>query len=471
MVTVSARAGDGIVTFSVLDTEGRIPASHLKDILEQFFRVPGQITEKGLGLGLSIAQEIITKHGGTMNVEGHEGQGSVFQFTLPTIDGLDLIQPLCASSSWVKIVIITAAYSSIETAIEVMRGRADDDIPKPFTPAQVRLVVEKIAKVRSLEQSLSSMQEELGSSGPEIDFVSANPETQRAVNLARQVAPTEATILIRGESGTGKTILARQIHYWSDRASKPFGVISCPTLSSELMESELFGHVKEAFTGAVRDNPGHITACEGGTLFLDEISKLRLSVQPKLLRFLQDRKYQPMGSHKTRKANVRIISASNVDLEHAVESASLREDLFHWLNVIQIDIPPLRERSQDIVALAEKFLTFFSRKYHRTLSGFTDEAIEVLQEYPWPGNLRELRNVIERAAILCSTNRVGTDHLPNEMMSSDTTPQVGDPVSLNKIEEEHIRRILASGKSFQETAGILGIDQATLWRRRKQYGI
>ena len=233
----------------------------------------------------------------------------------------------------------------------------------------------------------------------------------------------------------------------------------------------MFCHVKEAFTGAIRDNPGHITACEGGTLFLDEISKLPLSVQPKLLRFLQDREYEPMGSDKTRKANVRIISASNVDLEHAVESASLREDLFHWLNVIQIEIPPLRERSQDIVALAEKFLTFFSRKYHRTLSGFTDEAIVVLQEYPWPCNLRELRNVIERAAILCSTNRVGTDHLPNEMMSRDTTPQVGDPVSLNKIEEEHIRRILASSKSFQETADILGIDQATLWRRRKRYGI
>ena len=372
-------------------------------------------------------------------------------------DGLDLIQPLLASSPWLKIVIITA-YSSIETAIEAMRRGAVDYIPKPFTPALIRLVVEKVAKLRSLEQSLSSLREELDSSGPDIDFASANPEMQRAVNLVRQVAPTEATILIRGESGTGKTILARQIHYWSDRASKPFGVISCPMLSSELMESELFGHIKGAFTGAIRDNPGRITACEGGTLFLDEIGELPLSVQPKLLRFLQDREYEHMGAHKTRKANVRIISASNVVLEHAVESGRFREDLFYRLNVIQIEIPPLRERSQDIVALAEKSLAFFSRKYHRPLSGFTDEAIETLQQYPWPGNVRELRNVVERAAILCSTNRVGIDYLPNKRMSSDAIPLVGDPISLNKIEEEHIRRVLESSKSLQEAADILGID-------------
>lgn len=385
-------------------------------------------------------------------------------------NGLDLIQPLLASSPWLKIIIITA-YSSIETAVEATRRGAYDYIPKPFTPAQVRLAVEKIATIRSLEQRLSTLQEELGRSSPDVDFSSANPTMQRAISLARQVAPTEASVLIRGESGTGKTILARQIHHWSDRPSKPFGVISCPTLSSELMESELFGHVKGAFTGAIRDNPGRISACEGGTLFLDEISELPLPVQPKLLRFLQDREYEQMGSQKVRKADVRIMSATNVNLEHAVEMATFREDLFYRLNVIQIEIPPLRERSQDIVVLAEKLLTFFSRKYHHPLSGFTDEAVEILQEYAWPGNVRELRNVVERAAILCRTDKVGAGYLPSKMTPRGASPQVGDPVRLERIEEEHIRRVLAKSKSLQEAADTLGIDQATLWRRRKQYGI
>jgi NtrC-family two-component system response regulator AlgB len=385
-------------------------------------------------------------------------------------NGLDLIQPLLASSPWLKIIIITA-YSSIETAVEATRRGASDYIPKPFTPAQVRLAVEKVARVRTLEQRLSSLQEELGRTIPEIDFSSANPTMQRAITLAGKVAPTEASVLIRGESGTGKTMLARQIHYWSDRASKPFGVISCPTLSPELMESELFGHVKGAFTGAIRDNPGRIAFCENGTLFLDEISELPLPVQPKLLRFLQDREYEQMGSHKTRKSNVRIISATNIDLEQAVETARFREDLFYRLNVIQVEIPPLRDRPQDIVALAEKLLTFFSHKYHRPLNGFTNEALTSLQEYSWPGNVRELRNIVERAAILCPNDLVDSEYLPNKMISCDPVMRIGDPVSLSRIEEEHIRRVLAGSKSFQEAADTLGIDQATLWRRRKQYGI
>ncbi|MFH0958726.1 MAG: sigma-54 dependent transcriptional regulator [Pseudomonadota bacterium] len=385
-------------------------------------------------------------------------------------NGLDLIQPLLASSPWLKVIIITA-YSSIETAIEAMRRGASDYISKPFTPAQVRLAVEKVAQVRSLEQKLSSLQEELGRTIPEIDFSSENPAMQRAISLAQQVAPTEASVLIRGESGTGKTILARQIHHWSDRSSKPFGVISCPALSPELIESELFGHVKGAFTGAIRDNPGRISSCEGGTLFLDEISELALSVQPRLLRFLQDREYERMGSQRVRKADVRVISATNSDLEHAVEIGAFREDLLYRLNVIQIEIPPLRERPQDIVVLAEKLLTFFSRKYHHPLTGFTDEAVEILQEHSWPGNVRELRNVVERAAILCRTDKVGAVYLPGKMTLRGTGPQVGDPVRLEKIEEEHIRRVLAKSKSLQQAADTLGIDQATLWRRRKQIGI
>jgi len=285
------------------------------------------------------------------------------------------------------------------------------------------------------------------------------------------VASTDATVLLRGESGTGKTVLARQIHRWSKRASKSLAIISCPTLSPELLESELFGHVKGAFTGAIRDYSGRIAACEGGTLLLDEISELAPNVQPKLLRFLQDREYERMGDNKTRKADVRVISATNVDLEDAVKQGKFREDLLYRLNVIQIEIPALRDRPEDVEALAQILLAFFSRKYHNHLIGFSEEALVALKQHLWPGNIRELRNTVERAAILCKSDRIGIEHLPGNIVLTPAVPRIGDSLSLAKIEEEHIRRILATSKSIQEAADTLGIDQATLWRRRKQYGI
>ncbi len=389
---------------------------------------------------------------------------------LGTASGLDLIPVLLASSPWLKVVVITA-YASIDTAVEAMRRGATDYIPKPFTPAQVALAVRKVADVRSMEQKIAALQEDLGRATPEADFSTENPAMQRALGLARQVAPTEATVLLRGESGTGKTVLARAIHGWSRRAAKPFAVISCPSLSPELLESELFGHVKGAFTGAVRDNPGRIAACEGGTLLLDEVGDLPLPLQPKLLRFLQEREYERVGDSATRKADVRLLAATNMDLETAVREGRFREDLLYRLNVIQIEIPPLRERPEDIPVVAVRLLAFYGRSHHRRFLGFGDEALKALKGYQWPGNIRELRNVVERASILCPSDRVGVEHLPAALMPRDVPPKVGDPVRLERIEEEHIRRVMASSKSLQEAADILGIDQATLWRRRKQYGI
>jgi NtrC-family two-component system response regulator AlgB len=294
---------------------------------------------------------------------------------------------------------------------------------------------------------------------------------QRVINLSHQVAATDATLLLRGESGTGKTILARAIHHWSNRASKPISIVSCPAFSPELLESELFGHVKGAFTGAIRDNPGRIATCEGGTLLLDEIGDLPTNLQPKLLRFLQDKEYERVGDYTTRKADVRIIAATNRDLDQAVKEGRFREDLFYRLNVIQIEIPPLRERVEDITILAERLLAFFGRTRHHLFHGFTEEALQALKKYRWPGNLRELRNFVERAAILCQSDRVGLECLPENLIPGEPGGRLGDRVSLEKIEEEHIRRVLATTKSLQEAAEILGIDQATLWRRRKKYGI
>ena len=389
---------------------------------------------------------------------------------LGTASGLDLIPQLLAITPWLKIIVITA-YASIDTAVEAMRRGATDYIPKPFTPSQVKLAVQKVAEVCQLEQKVASLKEDLKRVNPEIDFATNSPAMQHALSLARQVAPSDATILLRGESGTGKTVLARMIHVWSKRANKPFGNVSCPSIPAELLESELFGHLRGAFTGAVHDSPGRIGACEGGTLLLDEIGDMPLSVQPKLLRFLQDHAYERIGDSVTRRADVRLMAATNIDLETAVQEGRFREDLFYRLNVIQIALPPLRDRQDDVAPLAERLLQFFGRANHRNFFGFTEEALQALRNYAWPGNIRELRNIIERAAIICPADRIGIEHLPETLLPRAAIPQIGDLVNLEKIEELHIRRVLAATKSLQEAADVLGIDQATLWRRRKQYGI
>ncbi|MGD0822439.1 MAG: sigma-54 dependent transcriptional regulator [Desulfomonilia bacterium] len=389
---------------------------------------------------------------------------------LGTQSGLDLIPVLMAASPWIKIVVITA-YASIDTAVEAIKRGATDYIPKPFTPAQVKLAVQKTAEVRSLEQHVDALRTDLHRINPEMEFTSRSPVMQRTIELARQVASTDSIILLTGENGTGKSVLARAIHAWSSRSNKPFAEISCPSLSPELLESELFGHVKGAFTGAVRDNPGRIASCEGGTLFLDEIGDLPLSVQPKLLRFIQERQYERLGDHATRKADMRLVTATNTNLEQAVKDHRFREDLYYRLNVIPIEIPPLRERSEDIAALAVAMLSFFARNNHRPVQRFTDKAMNALKSYAWPGNVRELRNVVERASILCPYELVGTEFLPEALETEGESIKPGDLVSIERLEEMHIRHVLASTKSLQEAADILGIDQATLWRRRKRYNI
>jgi two-component system, NtrC family, response regulator AlgB len=382
---------------------------------------------------------------------------------LKTASGLDLIPALLARSPWLQIVIITA-HASIDSSVVAMRRGAVDYLAKPFTPSQVRSVTESVAHQLAVKRQSEKIE------GDDPGLSSSSTEMQRVIELARQVSTSDTTIFLRGESGTGKGVLARAVHQWSDRRAKPFATVSCPSLSPQLLESELFGHVKGAFTSAVRDNPGRIAASDGGTLFLDEIGDLALELQPKLLRFLQERQYERVGEALTRNADVRVVVATNANLDEAVRLGRFREDLFYRINVIQIAVPPLRQRPEDIMPLAEKFVSELQRP--DAIVGFTEDARSALESYTWPGNIRELRNVIEHAVALCNSKHIGLEHLPGNFLPNNIpTAELGDPIPMDKVEELHIRRVLARSKSIEEAARILEMDPATLWRRRKKYGI
>ncbi len=389
---------------------------------------------------------------------------------LGTASGLDLIPELLRQMPHLKIIVITA-YASVETAVEAMRRGASDYLAKPFTPAQVRLALRKAVDLQALENRVDLLQEDLARSRPATHLESRSPVMQRALDEARQVAESDATVLLRGESGTGKNVLARAIHGWSRRAGRPFVVVHGPSLSAELFESELFGHIKGAFTGAEQDNPGRVARADGGTLFLDEIGDLPLALQPKLLRFAQEHAYERVGDPETRSADVRLLAATNQDLQAAIVEGRFREDLFYRLNVIEITVPPLRERPEDLLPLARRFLTFFADKYNRAVEGFSEETEATMRGHAWPGNVRELQNAVERAVILCRDAAIRPEHLPFASDRSAAPARVGGAVTLAELEEAHIRRIIEAAETLGAAARTLGIDPATLWRRRKQYGL
>lgn len=384
-------------------------------------------------------------------------------------NGMDLIPPLLAESPWLKIVVITA-NATIETAVQAMRRGAADYIEKPFTSSQIKLLIRTLGHIRDLENEITVLKEDRRRFAPEALLQSKNAEMLRIIDTLHKAAASEAMILIRGESGTGKSVFARTIHNLSQRSKKPMMIVSCPAVPTELLESELFGHAKGAFTGAVKESPGRIAACEGGTLFLDEIGDMALSIQAKLLRFIQDKEYERLGETLSRKANVRIITATNVNLEQHVADGRFREDLFYRINVISVNVLPLRERREDIMTIAKDFFDFFCLANHKNMIGFDASAQRALMEYSWPGNVRELRNAIERAVILGSGSEVSAHDLPESIVPSLDSPGIGDFVSLAALEEFHIKKILEKTPSIQEAADILGINQATLWRKRKQYG-
>ena len=394
---------------------------------------------------------------------------------LNTENGMDLLSKLQKANPYLDVVVFTA-HASIENAVEAMSAGAVDYIPKPFTPVQIRQVLEKIAKRRKLEGRLADLESRLSAVSPTTDLATSEPAMQKIFDVALKAASTPAIIMLLGESGTGKTVLARAIHENSPQKENSFVTVSCPSLSRELLESELFGHVKGAFTGAAAETWGKVSLADGGTLFLDEIGDLPLEIQPKLLRLLQEREYERVGEAKTRHANVRVVAASNRNLEQAVKDGRFREDLYYRLNVISLHMPPLRERPADLAKIARNYLRFFSRQCGKQIEGFSAPAEQAIRNYRWPGNLRELRNVVERAAILAGGRQIEMADLPDNLSRSPAareagSPQVGARVSLEELEKQHLCQVISQSASMEEAAQILGIDPATLYRKRKKLGL
>lgn len=389
-------------------------------------------------------------------------------------NGLDVLPQLLRNNANLDVVVFTA-YASIDSAVEAMRRGAKDYIPKPFTPEQIRQLLRKISEARSLSGRIATLEAQLTGDAPPTLMESVEPAMEKAFSQAFRAADSAATVLLLGESGTGKSMLARAMHERSPFQDKPFVTINCPSLSAELLESELFGRVKGAYTGASSDTWGKVARAEGGTLFLDEIGELPLAIQPKLLRLLQEKEYERVGEAKTRRANVRVIAATNRNLATAVAEKTFREDLFYRLNVIAIRMPPLRERRRDLKALAMGCLKFFGAQCGKRLTGFSTATWAALEAYHWPGNLRELRNVIEHAVIFANGGEIVPADLPDlfdpHSLGVPAEVSVGMKVSLEQIETEHIRRVLAQTKTMEEAAQLLGISRGTLYERKKKMGL
>jgi two-component system, NtrC family, response regulator AlgB len=386
--------------------------------------------------------------------------------------GLDLLPQLLRAVPGIGMVVMTA-FAAVDTAVEAMRRGAFDYLPKPFTPDQLRLLLGRWEQLRGLRAEVTDLREQVRAAVPEADLNTEEPAVRDVLDIAFRVAPTDAAVLVRGESGTGKGVLSRAIHARSKRTERPFVTVHCPSLSAELLESELFGHARGAFTGAVESTEGKVAAAEGGTLFLDEIGDLPPALQPKLLRFLQEKTYERVGETRTRTGDVRILAATNRNLETDVAAGRFREDLLYRLNVIEVTLPPLRERRRDLPVLAAHLLAFFARQTGKDVRRFTPAAAEAIARHPWPGNLRELRNAVERGVILTTDDEVGLAHLPSQVGTRPAVGpvEVGGAITLEALEAEHVRRVLAASASLEDAAQTLGIDPSTLYRKRKKLGL
>ena len=399
-------------------------------------------------------------------------------FRMPGMDGIQLLKELKRLNPEVVVVLLTA-FGTVETAVKAMKEGADDYLTKPIDLDELLLLIQRVEREVGLSRENQELREQLREKF-KVDFIiSASRRMEEALNLVKRAAPSTATVLILGESGTGKELIARAIHYSSPRADKPLVKVNCAALPENLLESELFGHEKGAFTGAVGRRIGRFEQADQGTIFLDEIGDLSPSLQSKLLRALQEKEFERVGSSQTLRVDVRVIAATNRNLEEGIQKGTFREDLYYRLNVVTLSLPPLRERKEDIPPLIEHFLKKYARENQKTLASLSKEAKDLLMNYHYPGNIRELGNILERAVILSRGDTIMTQDLPLNLREGKVEDLMKDaargrslPETLEEIERLRITQALEKSHGVQtEAAEELGISERVLRYKMKKYKI
>jgi DNA-binding NtrC family response regulator len=389
------------------------------------------------------------------------------------MDGIETMMEIRKIRPEASIIIITA-YATVDTAISAMKEGAQEYIVKPCNPKEISILVERIIKVKNLQRENMILRKKLMKQYSFHDIISKNPKMQEIFQLIQEISSLKSTVLIQGESGTGKELIARAIHYSGDRASKPFICVSCAALAETLLESELFGHEKGAFTGAVSQKKGKFELADGGTIFLDEIGDISPKLQIDLLRVLQEKTFYRVGGAEELSVDVRVIAATNCDLEEAVKSGKFRDDLFYRLNVINIHIPPLRERREDIPLLVRSFIERLSPELGKEIDDITESGLKLLMDYDWAGNVRELENAVERAMVTCKNKVLSDEDFGFLELNGNRRRiwRVPDNLRLDEVEKLVIEAtIKRTGGNIKEAAVILGIDRSTLYEKIRRYGI
>ncbi len=412
-------------------------------------------------------------------LDRQEYQVVVTDVNMAEVDGFDLLR-IVKDRYTETVVIMITGYGTIDSAVEAIKLGAYDYLTKPIIDDEIRLVVERAVKQQALIRENQDLRRQLDLRYSLDNVIGHDYKMLKIFDLVEAVADSTTTVLMQGESGTGKSLIARAIHYRSGRRDKPFVEVSCGALPETLLESELFGHVKGAFTNAVADKEGKFKAADQGTIFLDEISAASPALQVKLLRVLQERQFEPVGSNQTQTVDTRVILASNKDLTAEVEAGRFRQDLYYRINVVTIPVPPLRERIGDIPLLADYFLKKYCAQLRKDISGLTDEALGIMQRYPWKGNVRELENCCERAVVLSKGRHITPDDLPTNMLeqadAAAASEEQSSMMSLKRALEEPEKRIIRSALEAhhwnrQATAEALEINRTTLYKKMKRYGL